>query len=305
MSTTSIYVGLDAGSSSTALWACPANSSSNNGIERTGPAANAQRLGPCETARTLVDLIQDALDHYTDARLLGIGAGISGAGSSDDRQAIVRHMRDLLGDEAPDHIRVEHDAHIALEAAFDDESGIIVIAGTGSVTYARQPDQTVARAGGWGHLVGDEGSGYVLGRAGIRAVAHAYDGGPSTQLVDLVSEQCDVHTRSEIIHRIYREEGLLQDAAPLVLKAADQNDGIARRILESQTDMLARQVKWLRDRCATVEPRIVLFGGLSKEPIYVDALRDALNRHLPDCHVRRSEVPPVAGALKLARQPVK
>lgn len=231
---------------------------------------------------------------------------MAGAGRSDDQAAIVTHLRDLLADHLctapPTRLRVVHDALIALEAAFPGESGLIIIAGTGSAILGRTKRGDLERAGGWGYLLGDEGSGYALGLAGLRAVADAFDDGPATHLTRLLAEHHTIRDRDRLIHRVYREDWPLQNAAPLVVNAAAAGDAVAQQIVERETDALSRQVEWLLDRGHDIEPRIALLGGLVQEDHYANALREALQRRLPAWSIRKLKRRPVEGALHLASQ---
>src|SRR5213078_4483038 len=80
-------------------------------------------------------------------------------------------------------VLVVNDALIALAAGAGDDPGIVIISGTGSIVYGRNERVEAARAGGWGHMIGDEGSGYWIGREALAAVMRAGDGrGPETGL---------------------------------------------------------------------------------------------------------------------------
>ncbi|MEF8815382.1 MAG: hypothetical protein V5A20_05245 [Salinibacter sp.] len=90
------------------------------------------------------------------------------------------------------------------------------------------------------------GSRYTVGRAGLRAVAAAFDGGTDTPLCDRFGERCGIDGRESLIQRAYREEFGLQDVAPLVIEAAADGGPVASDILTSQATALAQQVGWLR-----------------------------------------------------------
>src|SRR5258706_8049587 len=92
----------------------------------------------------------------------------------------------------------------ALAGASLTRPGVVVIAGTGSIAYGRREDGRDARAGGWGYLMGDEGSGYAIGRAALQAAAHAADGrGASTRLLEAIPAYFKVHTFDDVRNTIY------------------------------------------------------------------------------------------------------
>jgi glucosamine kinase len=298
MPETSLYIGLDAGGTKTEALARTAQRSATTRL--AGPAANLQRQGPETTARVLATLIQQALEHHPNALLCGVCAGVAGAGSPADQQSLAVRVRNRLGDQAPAHVQVTDDGAIALEAAFEGGSGVIVMAGTGSALFARTHGGERVRAGGWGYLLGDEGSGHALGIHGLRAVAHALDGGPPTRLQALLADRHGLAAPDDLKRRVYREAWPVQQVAPLVIEAAAHGDDAAHRILAEQTRALARQAAWLAGRFEAIEPRLALLGGLTRNDFYKQALTDALLDALPGWRVEEPRHPPVAGALRLA-----
>ncbi len=299
MPDTPLYIGLDAGGTKTEALARTSQQAAPTRL--AGPAANLQRQGIEATARVLATLIQQSLAHHPEATLRAVCAGVAGAGSPADQHDLATAVRSLLGDQTPAHVQITHDGAIALEAAFEGGSGVIVIAGTGSVFFARTRDGQVLRAGGWGYLLGDEGSGHVLGIHGLRAVAHAFDGGPPTRLQALLADRHGLATPDDLKHSVYREDWPVQQMARLVIEAAEQRDAQAQRIIAEQTRALARQVTWLVGRADAVEPRLALLGGLTRSVFYKEALTDALLTALPRWRVQDPLHPPVVGALRLAR----
>lgn len=293
-----LFVGLDVGGSKTELLA--SCSDEEERIRLTGPGANAQRLGLEATARTLADLIHRLLQQHPDRPLASVCAGIAGAGRVDDQEALAAHLSHALNASPVPHIQIVHDAQIALEAAFKDESGVVVIVGTGSVVFARTRDGALERTGGWGYLLGDEGSGFALGQSGLRAVAHAIDGGPDTVLRTQLADRHGLEGRDVLIHQVYQHDWPIQDVAPLVIEAAAGGDAIATQIVDDQTHRLAEQVGWLVNQHNDIEPRIALLGGLAREPYYAQALQQTLRTHLPGWTITALDERPVVGALRLA-----
>lgn len=291
-----LFAGLDAGGSKTSLLA---RVDGAEDVRLNGPAANLQRAGLDGTARVLADLVREAAALRPDAPLGAVCAGVSGAGRPADGPRLAAAVRDLLGTDAP--IRVVHDGEIALEGAFEGGSGVIVIAGTGSIALARTPDGALARSGGWGYVFGDEGSGHALGAGGLRAVANAFDGGPATALTGLVAAHLGLAEREDLIDRVYREALPVQQVAPLVLRAAADGDAPARRIVDAQTAALAEQVRWLAGRCPDAERRVALIGGLSNEATYREAFFGALRTALPEWTHQKPTHTPVEGALRMAQ----
>ncbi|HMB90847.1 MAG TPA: BadF/BadG/BcrA/BcrD ATPase family protein [Rhodothermales bacterium] len=292
-----LYIGLDAGGSKTTLVASP--SPSDAFLHREGPCANLQRQGLETTASVLASLIMQAVQAHPGTTEVSVCAGVAGAGDEAEQHALAAAVENRLAVH-PRPLHIVHDATIALEGAFEGGSGIIVIAGTGSICFARTTNGQMLRAGGWGYLLGDEGSGHALGIAGLRAVAHAFDDGPSTRLSALLADHHGIDTPRALIHQVYREQWPVQQMAPLVVKAAEEDDAVASKLIREQTRLLAQQIAGLANRAEAITPRIALLGGLNKEPFYRQTLVSALLASLPEWIVQEPVAPPVIGALQLA-----
>jgi N-acetylglucosamine kinase-like BadF-type ATPase len=137
---------------------------------------------------------------------------------------------------------VENDAAAAWRGAFDGvDAGVVTIAGTGAVSFGRS-GQATARTGGWGALLGDEGSGYSVGHAALIAVLRGQDGlGPATQLTGPVLNALGLTHSFEIIDRVHGGMSFedIASLAPVVIAVAeDEHDGVARQILELAADAL-------------------------------------------------------------------
>lgn len=276
---------------------------SSERINRQGPAANPQQAGVDQSARTLATLVRETLQPHCPIEQLSVCAGVAGAGRADEQEAIARRLREALADVA-DTVRVEvtHDADIALDAAFGSESGLVIVAGTGSVVLGRTRDGTTRRVGGWGYRLGDPGSGYAVGRVGLQAVVAAFDGGADTAIRPRVADQYDVNDREALIHWVYQDEGGLQTVAPLVIEAAADGDPVASDILTSQADALTQQVEWLLAATDDIAPRIALLGGMLRNEHYAQILRRALRDRVPNWSVEILQQEPVVGALRRARR---
>jgi N-acetylglucosamine kinase-like BadF-type ATPase len=301
VSGTHFSIGIDVGATKTHL---VAQSAQNNGrVELTGPAANPKRIGMERATQILTTLIGKALADNRPVGQVSICAGVAGAGRSDEQSALADRLAARLHDiGAAIRVDVVHDALIALETAFGTGSGLVVIVGTGSVSVARTHDGDLARVGGWGHLLGDPGSGYAIGQQGLRAVAEDFEGGPETSLRDAVGRRFDINDRDELIRVVYDEEFYIQDVAPLVAEAAAADDPVASEILDTQFVRLARQVEWLLNRCSGLDSRIALLGGMLRSAHYAETLQRALQARFGTWSVEVLEDDPVVGALRRAHR---
>src|SRR4051812_11326281 len=138
-----------------------------------GPAL-VSAVAPTARADALAALATEALAQAATEQVAAVMCcAVAGVGREPERAALEAALRSI----APARdVFVTTDAEAALYDAFGDQQGILLIAGTGSIAWGRGADGRLARCGGWGHILGDEGSGYAIGRAGLRAVMHAHDG---------------------------------------------------------------------------------------------------------------------------------
>ncbi|HEX7025482.1 MAG TPA: BadF/BadG/BcrA/BcrD ATPase family protein, partial [Gemmatimonadales bacterium] len=166
----SVYIGVDAGGTKTAA----AVADGDRVLARSVGPPGAVRPGRAlHAASRIAVVVRRAL---TDAGLLQgdvLVVGAAGAGRDPERSEL-REM--LRAERLAERTLVTGDLDVAFEAAFGAGSGIVLVSGTGSVAIARTPDGTLLRAGGLGWQIGDEGSGYAIGRAALAAVGRARDG---------------------------------------------------------------------------------------------------------------------------------
>lgn len=304
MAATHFTVGLDAGASKTLLLGRCDQSSGE--IERRGPAANPHLVGVEASSEILAALIREAIRSCGGFDVLSVCAGVAGAGRGGEQEVLTsRLLRSLEGEAQSVRVEVVHDAAIALDAAYGGESGLIIIAGTGSGVFGRTKDGSTRSVGGWGHLLGDAGSGHAVGRAGLRAVAEAFDGGADTLLRNRLKDEYGIQKRADLIHEVYQGEIALQEVAPLVIQTAEAGDAVATNILATEAAKLADQVEWLLNQNGEFTPRVSIVGGMLENESYARLLLDSVGNRLPDWTVERLTREPAFGALRRARRLVE
>jgi N-acetylglucosamine kinase-like BadF-type ATPase len=194
------------------------------------------------------------------------------------------------------------DAMNAVKASLGEADGISVIIGTGSVTFAQVNGKT-HRVGGYGYLLGDGGSGFSLGREAIHAALCFEDGsGEETALYEAVRKKCGTKSVLEALGKFYsggkRE---IAQYAPLVLRAYENGDRVAKRILLDDLERVAQSIYGASKHLPnTKEPiRVVLCGGLcTKDDIICRVLGEILSKEKYSISI--CERPLTFGALRLA-----
>lgn len=228
--------------------------------------------------------------------------GMAGLGRNADRY-IINSICDELG--IGENRILTHDAHIALIGGTEKQEGIIVISGTGSIVYGINAHAQEARAGGWGYLLGDEGSGYDIGLKGLQAVARAADGRTyATELTNRLLNKLGLNAPTELIPRVHaakREE--IARLAEEVFRAAEAGDRAAKQLVTTAAQELAHATAVVIKRLAFTEPfEIVLSGGnLLHEPLFVHVLRSRIERFTSTAAVILPKHEPAYGAVLLAR----
>jgi N-acetylglucosamine kinase-like BadF-type ATPase len=271
--------------------------------EGRGPGANLHAAGELAVEKVLHEVMETAL---ADRGITpdAICLGIAGVDREDDARIVRAIMRRIAH---ASRTLVVNDALIALVAGAGDAPGIVIIAGTGSIVWGRNASGDAARAGGWGHMIGDEGSGYWIGREALAAVMRAADGrGPETRLTPGILQHFEVSDVSRLPRIVYdREQPRMSVAAlgPLVQRAGAAGDAVAARILERAADELVLAAQSV---AAQLEMRgdtftFYLAGGAFRVvPWLVAELTRRLAEVAPRGHVELLAREPAVGAVWLA-----
>lgn len=259
--------------------------------ETEGPGANLATIAAPVVRRRLGALLDGLGDLHPEACC----AGAAGA----EVPARRARLRAILEARFPGcRVEVVHDARIALAAAGLDE-GVVLIAGTGSVAYARSAAGREAQVGGWGWLIGDEGSGVWIAREGAREVMRRADAGEAAgPLGQALLAACRARDAREMTSRLHsmREPMRWAALARVVFEAAG-SDPAADSIVERAATALSELASAAR-KAVRIEGPVVLAGGLLlHEPALAERVRANAGG---DCI--RLENPPVAGAVTLAER---
>ena len=284
-----LVVGLDVGGSRSRGRLCQGGSVL---AEAEAGAANAAAVGEEPAERELGDLLDRLCVASGRDSVVAACAGVAGADSPAGRERAERCIRRLL---PAARVLVVHDARLVLAAA-GLEDGIALIGGTGSIAYGRAGGHE-ARAGGWGHLLGDEGSGYWVVRQGIRNMLADHDRErPPGPIARALLNATGCRDPVELMHAFHerREPGAWALLAGEVLAAAPE-------LAIAAGHELAGLVTTVAERLRLSQGNLVLAGGFLLHETSVErSLREELATRRPGLAVVRLTEPPVAGAVHLA-----
>lgn len=294
-------IGVDGGGTKTV--ALLADINGNILARSVGGPSNYNAIGFDAACTALEDVIATVQqDHVGEVAAMCFG--LAGVGRTED---VRRFQRWAVENFRGIPVKVVNDAEIILAAVSSDGPAIALICGTGSIVYGRTVTGELIRAGGWGYLFGDEGSGFAIGAAALRAVMQAYDGrGPATLLTELILQRRKLSEPSELVRSIYGAESPRSEVAGLsdvVEQAAAERDAIAVAIINESADELARMLTAVFPKLGGTNVSLAISGGTI---IHGSALRQAL---VQACAARgltfamvRYVLEPAEGALRLAEK---
>jgi glucosamine kinase len=296
-----IVIGVDGGGTKTRIWVADERGQQLGSAE--GPAS-AVRPGEADrSADVIVTTTREALascemTHVTPKVLC---VGVAGVGREPDRQAL---WQALVARDVADEVVVHADAAIALDDAFGDGAGILLIAGTGSVAFGRGPTGATSRCGGWGPVCGDEGSGAWIGRRALSIVTASSDERePPTALVGAILTAAQVNDVDGLVGWAAGSTPAdLATLAAVVASVADNGDLRANSLLSMASEELVLHVRTLArqlfgDERASVP--VALAGGLlSPGAALRKRVEHRLKTAVPGAQIRAEEVVAVRGAVR-------
>lgn len=253
-----------------------------------------------ETAAGLIrQHMQAAIEnaHLQPADIRAVCIGVAGA--SADHSA--DWLCEVVGSITPNaKIRPSADQEIALVGAHDKREGILILAGTGSIAYGVNPAGQVAVVGGWGYLLGDEGSGYWLGLSALKAISQASERrAAKTTLTESVLHELNLEKPRDLIRWLYAEprNAAIAQLAPVVIEQADVGDAVSSDLVADAVQHLVGHITALRETLNFPDAPIAFAGGLLTHP---NVLSLGLCRHLQLPAIPVPRYPPVIGAVLLA-----
>lgn len=302
-----LFVGVDGGGTRTRA-IVTASDLLALGRGASGPA-NAATVPVPRLVQSVTEAIDDALEAAGASRsdVAIVSCGLAGVDASAMKGRLVSAFEAVFGG---GRVRIASDARIALAGALPDpvaDSGAVLIAGTGAICFGRNSHGLEERAGGWGALIGDEGSASEIARRGLAAVARDVDGrGPRTKMREALHSSEGTRSAVEMVQKLFRPGAGPSDTAayfPVVLDAARAGDELALAILREAGEELAHTaLTVLRKLGIAADPVTVatvggvfVAGELVLNPLRARLLAGApLARLGPPAHV------PEIGAIRLA-----
>lgn len=300
------YIGIDGGGTKTKCILTDENL--NIKFQTQSGPSHFLTIGTEVVSETIVSLIKTCLENenISSDELNSIVLGTTGAGRTSDAEKLEQAVYELAKKNNFNlpTFKVVSDARIALEGAFSGLPGSILIAGTGSIMFGKDKDGEIHRVGGFGRLIGDEGSGLTLGRKGLNIVAKYFDGRiKETLLAKKVMDNFEINNQSELITKVYSDEIKTQHVAPLVIDAASEGDEFCDKILDEETDELFLHIVTMSNKLNEKNMKLVFIGGtIVNDNIYSQMLKEKIKLYTPNIVLQEADYPPEVGAVIMAKQ---
>jgi len=298
-----IFLGIDGGGSKTSCLIGDETSILGSG---TSAGSNPVRVGDQKARDALAAGIREActVANVEPSQVQKTCIGLAGAAGSEVAERVRRSVSEIVAGE----IQVVGDMVIALQAALGDGPGVIVIAGTGSISYGRNAQGETARAGGWGFAISDEGSGHWIGRSVVAAALRAWDeaADKAEKTIGSIKKVWRLETLEQLVLAANATPPPDFSALfPTVLSLADSGDRIAVEVLTQAGAELARVggivIRHLFPPSAAVS--VAMSGGVfGSSPLVRQSFYKSLHLEFPDADVNPNVIEPVRGALELARK---
>lgn len=298
-----VVLGIDGGGTKTV---CVAMNFAGNPLgEGRAASSNRNSVGDETAQANVTQAIEAALQaaNRTKSQVAALCLGMAGVDRGPERARVTGWIEALFPGAT---VTVDNDAMIALASGTGGERyGVVLISGTGMIVYGVDQRGQRQRAGGWGALLGDKGSGYALGIAALTAIANATDGlGPATLLQAAVLQHLQLTKPQDLVPWIYSDITWARFAAlaPLVVQCAEQGDAVANAIIEQAADDLVVTVRAVVHGLQLTQTAfpLVLAGGNLQPGLLRDRLTPRLQQLAPAAHITSPQVEPAAGAALLA-----
>jgi N-acetylglucosamine kinase-like BadF-type ATPase len=272
----------------------------------TGPS-NPLRIGITNAAQAIREAVERACNMAQVRRSDVVAAEVGLAGTR--RKELRARMEDALKNLEIREVEVVSDADIALFGATGGEPGVVVIAGTGSISCGINARSKRVCAGGWGPIAGDEGGGAWIARRGLRAIAHAVDGrGPETSLTIAACSYFHVTSADDLSTAIYAPtitNERIAGFAKQVIEAAKAKDRVSRMIMvDAGTELGIAAAAVIRNLKMEAEPfQVSYVGGVfAAGELLLEALRTEIAKIAPRAFLAPPRYPPAVAAARLARE---
>ncbi|MGL4742592.1 MAG: N-acetylglucosamine kinase [Sarcina sp.] len=247
-----------------------------------------------EALQNVISAVENIATQLKDCDLQGIYLGLAGSEVANNSKIVYDEIQKLFNTK----VKVMNDSELALKALLKGEDGILTIAGTGSISFGINND-IQWKAGGWGHLLGDEGSAYKIAIESIKNMIQENDNNMELGELSLnILEFLDIKSPDEIIEFVYSStKDEVAKLAVIVSKLAHDGDEKARNILISEAKLLGETTRQVFSKLNFSKCSVGLVGGVVKRSIiFREVFENYLNERVDIVSYIDEDVSPAKGA---------
>lgn len=298
------YLGIDGGGTKTTCVIGDEHSVLGTG---TAGGSNIVRVGETTARTNLHAAIRQtcAAAHVPPADIAATCIGVAGVSAKD----VTNKVRDIIAEIVTGEVRVVGDMEIAMQAAHGDGPGVIVIAGTGSMAFARDDSGRTVRAGGWGYAVSDEGSAHWIGRQAVVRALRDSDSDKPSSLLKLIQLEWNAERMEDVVKTANSNPPPnFARLFPILAKSAGESDPAVCDLFRDAALELAglaeRVIRRLWGEDAMRNVPVAMIGGVFRSS---DLVRQTFARAMREKNmglILSDVVDPAMGALELARRAV-
>lgn len=237
---------------------------------------------------------------------IGVGLGVAGLSTPG---AMKELENILLNAGFPSLMSIKGDHEIALRGAFGKESGILLISGTGSICYGQNANGQLARSGGYGYLLDDEGSAFSVGLKMLRYWIQAFDkrissSGMLDRVTNILSEsKPPLDQAMDLAYGPHFDKAKIASLAKEYESFLLIEDPYALTIFSEESEGIIHMVKAVSKALGLNEPKLVMQGGfINHNPTFTRMLFEKLISDIPDLEIVKAEADAIYGAADFAKE---
>jgi len=301
-------IGIDGGGTKTKLLLT--DTVGNLIIQKEGGSSNINDVGIESVKNVLNELALSSVEEAGESQsnCVSLCIGLAGAGRAVEKEAVNAVLRQAGFDCT---MYVTDDAETALYGGLDGNAGIIVISGTGSICLGRNDKGEKYRCGGWGYIIGDEGSGYEIGKSILTAIVRGYDGRvPQTALAETVLKHLKLSSPEDLVNYVYRSNVGKKDIASLSVfidAGCDMQDDASQRIIKHCARELYLMILTVIRKLGFSNGFDICTGGgaLDGSRYLKESLTNLIKQSYPEVRMIRMRKDAAWGAVRIALDNIK
>lgn len=292
------YLGIDGGGTRTT--AAVSDEKGNVIFKSVGKSINFYSVGMEKARENLFDVLNEIYKSLGEIEFEVTFIGCSALDDVADKETINALCDGIINSEK---IGMNSDVYVALASSGEDKCRVVAICGTGSIVTGIDENGNVKTKGGWGHIIGDEGSAYSIAVNALKACAMLCDEGQKTPLIKCAEEYFGVDDLRNAIDKIYSPETTKDVLAGFSAKVGEiaEKDFVAKTVIMNEAHYFSKTVLALLNEMRNCT-LLSLYGGVfQNNELFKSCFIDDIREFHSDLKIEILSLPPEEGALKIAR----